>query len=1266
MPSLRRPLWSALVLLALGSALISGESRLAVLFLGDQGHHRPAERYGWIKGPLAERGIAVDYTEKLDDLTEANLARYDALMVYGNIGGVSPAQEQAILSYVAGGKGFVPVHCASACFGKNPALIQLMGGRFKSHGVETFKALIDQRDHTTMRGFGGFESWDETYVHDQHNETDRTVLMYRVDKDKTKPREPWTWIRTHGQGRVFYTASGHDERTWKVPAYADLLARGLAWAAGTKGQPVLNDLLGPFAAEIRAELRYEERPTVQNYEKRMPYPRYQLPLSPADSQQHTTSEYGFHLALFAAEPDVVKPIAFTWDHRGRLWVAESVDYPSKFTELWQGNDRIKICEDTDGDGKADTFTIFADQLNIPTGLVFANGGLIVAQAPQLLFFKDTDGDDRADVKQVLMEGWSKGDTHAGPSNLRYGLDNQIYGALGYSGFDGTVGGQALNFRSGLFRFSRAGDRLEFLSQYNNNTWGLGISETGELFGSTANNTQHCYTPIPIPFLDATPGLAANQDLRRAVRMDQQYAANPLTAKIRQVDVFGGYTAAAGSNLYTARAFPQRYWNSSVLLCEPTMHLLHPGLLKRDGSGWTEDVDGGNLVASADEWFAPVHAEVGPDGAVWLADWYNFIIQHNPTPRKESGGFDSETGKGGAHINPLRDVEHGRIYRVSWKGDRTTALRRLDPMKPAELVQALSSDNQFWRLTAQRLLVERGQRDVVPALIALAKDQSLDAIGLNGGVVHALWTLHGLGALDGSDPAALAVATAALRHPSHGVRRNAVQVLPPIAASGEAIASAEVLADPELNVRLAAFLAVSKLPPSERLGAQLFAQRQAKEVMSDKYLPTALMVGVAAHGRGYLAAAAKASVTVPVSNAATPALEANLIKDPSFEGATASGPNGWLQRTYGGVATFAVVPGGRSGKCLQIAATGAGADASWTLVLPIKPNGSYRLSGWVKTAEVKGGMGALFNLHTHDVKSKVVKGTNDWTRVSMDFKGEGRSEIELNCLFGGWGSATGTAWFDDLLLEESAPTRGASFSGRGSAAGETEQLIGRNLAHRLAPADQLDLLTALAGGDPGTSEAVLAGMADGWSERDVPATIGLPQRTALATIAPRLTPAAQANLGVIANRWSGEALIRNAATGPALPADELARFTKGRTRYQTLCIACHQANGQGLPGLAPSLVKSEWVLGPIGRAGRIVLHGLQGPVTVNEAVFDAPVVMPPQKDVLDDAAIAEVLTYVRNEWGNQAAPVQTSEVKVIRDQEAARTKPWSAQELLTIE
>ena len=147
------------------------------------------------------------------------------------------------------------------------------------------------------------------------------------------------------------------------------------------------------------------------------------------------------LELFASEPDITKPIALAWDDRGRCWVAETSDYPHGVAPEGKGNDRIKICEDTNGDGKADKFTVFAEHLNIPTSLVFANGGLIVSQPPRFLFLKDTNGDDKADVREDLITGWGIGDTHAQANNLHYGIDNWFYGCVGYSAFDGEVGGQ---------------------------------------------------------------------------------------------------------------------------------------------------------------------------------------------------------------------------------------------------------------------------------------------------------------------------------------------------------------------------------------------------------------------------------------------------------------------------------------------------------------------------------------------------------------------------------------------------------------------------------------------------------------------------------------------------------------------------------------------------------------------------------------------------------------------------------------------------------
>src|SRR5205085_4397294 len=153
-------------------------------------------------------------------------------MIYANTTRIEPDEEKALLDYVASGGGFAPIHCASYCFLNSPEITALTGARFKSHGTGVFKETIAAPGHELMRGLRPIESWDETYVHEMHNEKDRQVLSYRVEGER---KEPYTWVRTHGKGRVFYTAWGHDERTWGNADFINLLERGLRWASGGGG-----------------------------------------------------------------------------------------------------------------------------------------------------------------------------------------------------------------------------------------------------------------------------------------------------------------------------------------------------------------------------------------------------------------------------------------------------------------------------------------------------------------------------------------------------------------------------------------------------------------------------------------------------------------------------------------------------------------------------------------------------------------------------------------------------------------------------------------------------------------------------------------------------------------------------------------------------------------------------------------------------------------------------------------------------------------------
>src|SRR5215208_1442683 len=370
------------------------QPRLKILFLGDNGHHIPLMRLRDVYSAFARRGIDFTYTDRLQDITPQNLARYDGLFVYANIERIDSQTEKNILDYVKAGHGYIPVHCASYCFLNSKPLTELTGARFKSHGTGVFKETYADPNNELLKDLKPIENWDETYVHEMHNDKDRTILSFRVDD---KGKEPYTWVRTEGKGRVFYTAWGHDQRTWTNTDFQNLLEHGIRWACAGALESRRVRLDAPSALK---PFEYEEA-EVPNYpagerwgtiddKKTRPM---QKPVSPEESVKHMVIPAGFDIKLFAAEPAIKKPIAMAFDERGRCWIAETFDYPNNMQREGDGHDRITICEDTDGDGVADKFTVFADKLSIPTSLCFANGGLIVTQAPQTLFFKDTNGDD---------------------------------------------------------------------------------------------------------------------------------------------------------------------------------------------------------------------------------------------------------------------------------------------------------------------------------------------------------------------------------------------------------------------------------------------------------------------------------------------------------------------------------------------------------------------------------------------------------------------------------------------------------------------------------------------------------------------------------------------------------------------------------------------------------------------------------------------------------------------------------------------------------
>ena len=744
-----------------------------------------------------------------------------------------------------------------------------------------------------------------------------------------------------------------------------------------------------FLAQRDAEKR-EANPNVANYERRPQPITFQHPFSVKGSKERTQVPADMRLELFASEPEIGKPIAFAWDERGRLWVCETRDYPHGVKPNGEGNDSVKICEDTDGDGKADKFTVFADKLNLPTSLVFVNGGVIVSQPPRFIFLKDTDGDDKADVRQVVMTGWGVGDTHAQANNLHYGHDNWLYGCVGYSGFGGEVGGKQLRFGMGTYRFKADGSVLEFLHQFSNNSWAQSANEAGDQFGGTANGAPLFYGGIPA---SASP----KTRIMSAKKINVVDKAHTITPNFRQVDVMGGYTAAAGSAFISSANLPPRM-QGRAMVCEPTMKLIALMNVQSSGAGYTAK-DGFNLVASSDEWMSPVFSEVGPDGAVWFADFQNFIIQHNPTPSMDRGGYNARNGPGGAHENSLRDHERGRIYRVVWDQAKKPAITSLKGATTDKLVAALGSDNQFWRLTAQRLLVEGKKTDAADALkkTVAAKDSGVAA-------VHALWTLHGLGLLDD------ATHKAALLSPSSPLRRNATRALSADDHGKMLFFSAGVVSDPDPITKLAAYVKLAEFPTAKEVQSVIVSIARNPANRTDPWLGEASRLLARIHQTELYKEGP------------------NLLPNPGLEIVGADKlPEGWKRRDYNGApgttgAEWSAVTGSgnvHGGERAIRCVAGDTADTSIYADVTLKPNALYRLSGWVKGRGLRGKIS--LNDQINRAETEKVTRDSDWTLVATDYNSGPNPKVSINILH----VAKGEGYFDDVKLCELLPAEGGS-------------------------------------------------------------------------------------------------------------------------------------------------------------------------------------------------------------------------------------------------
>nr|WP_295924434.1 PVC-type heme-binding CxxCH protein [uncultured Dyadobacter sp.] len=481
---------------------------------------------------------------------------------------------------------------------------------------------------------------------------------------------------------------------------------------------------------------------------------------------------GFQIEMIASEPLIADPVAMEIDEYGRMFVVEMHGYPLDKS----GSGKIKLLTDADGDGKMDDSKVFAEGLMLPTGVMRWKKGILVTDAPNVLYLEDTDGDGRADLKDTLITGFALSNPQHNLNNPILGLDNWIYlghePAVSTQTFKSEFGDRGGDVyypgkkdsprlpdnargRSVRMRPDRSG--LEILSA--NTQFGHSFDTWGHyMLVSNANHLIH--QVISSAYLNRNPSLLVSNSTQSISDHGSAAEVFPITQNPQNqllTDV-GVFTSACGTTVYQGGLFPAAF-DSIAFVAEPVSNIVHADLLHNKGATFTGSrvYQNKEFLASTDAWFRPVNMYTGPDGALYVVDYYRQIIEHPEW-------MADDVVKSGALYN---GIDKGRLYRITPKGTKPYSLSKelkSADLSNAQLLKRLGDPNIWWRRNAQRLLTDRN---------ATSETASLEQMAISDknpvGRLHALWTLEGLGLLKPS------VIITALQDRSAGVRENAVKL-----------------------------------------------------------------------------------------------------------------------------------------------------------------------------------------------------------------------------------------------------------------------------------------------------------------------------------------------------------------------------------------------------------------------------------------------------------------------------------------------------------
>lgn len=625
------------------------------------------------------------------------------------------------------------------------------------------------------------------------------------DKASIYDIQPQAWVFENSRLRSAVFLQG-DAATLAHASYRTFIKRGIAWAAR---RPNVDELC---TKDDLVDLRY--------------------PVGGPSRAEKAIAAFqmqpGFKAGVVVTEPLINKPIAVQWDERGRMWIAETPEYPNGrrplTAESWReggvlvpgsydrpAQDKISVLVDTDGDGKADQKQLFHEGLELITGFCHYKDGIIVVCQPHIVWLRDTNGDGKADKEQILYGGFTPGDTHFVANHFVLAPDGWVYASNGGGGevFPASQPDRKVRLSSGTFRFKPDGSAIEQIASQGGNSFGNEVTSDMELFhGKATNGNPIQHVVLSESILAKAPGTPAKafnavNPRRPVLRKDL-----PDRAPLLQIDQVGYYTAACSVAVQEHGAWPEEY-RDTIFITEPILDIIHFEKLRPEGPTFMGEVTlkDREWLRSMDHWFCPIDVSFGPDGALYVLDFYTPVVAHNDT----RGPLHS---KSGASVRPDREHYFGRVYRIQHESAPKLAIPDLSKADVAGLIAAFSHPNKVVRFNALRTLMDRDaglQASSTGPLNALVRSDAIPEAR-----VLALWALQRLERLEPG----LVVAAAA--DGSAAVRKNAFLVAEAARLSLPVATLKAGIADKDARVRLAAVRALGAAQLDAESGALLLS------------------------------------------------------------------------------------------------------------------------------------------------------------------------------------------------------------------------------------------------------------------------------------------------------------------------------------------------------------------------------------------------------------------------------------------------------------